>query len=162
MQWGCALALLVLAGCATRAQQVQFTATTIRQAVADGKACAASVYARYPSLYAPNLSTGKLPIAQLTDETLPTPDKARLIAARNRDILGCRKQVLDEIAPVRSDITSILAASWASDDRITTLLVKRKITWAEAARREQKVTATTRARLLAADHERTARMNTEN
>jgi hypothetical protein len=157
-----AVALLVPAGCATPAQhQVGYTGATIRQAVADGRACAASVYAKYPSLYTPDLSTGELPMAQMTDDTRPTPDEARLLAARRNDILPCRKRALDKIATARSDITSILARSWASDDQITALLIERKVTWAGAAREEQKVTAETRARLLAADREWTARMNAE-
>ena len=75
------LVLPMMAGGATLPQhQGQSIGPTIQQASADATACIAATKAKYPSLHR---MAGMPSMAQLTDETRPTPEQARLSAVRH-------------------------------------------------------------------------------
>lgn len=161
-----ALLLLVLplmAGCATlQQQQGQYIRATLQQGVADSKACVSAVYAKYPSLYMLDLTTGEPSMAQLTDETRPTPEQARLESARYDDLRPCRERFRSTFATVRPDLVPILDDQWAADEQLVALVVERKITWAEDARRIQQLQAAMRSQIAAANRELRAEINAEN
>jgi len=157
------LVLPILVGCATLPQQRgQSIGLTLQQAGADLKACGSAAYAKYPSLYVPNLTTGAPSMAQLTDETRPTPEQARLFAARWDDLRECNQQWRNAIASVRPDVVAILENQQAAADQLAALVIERKVTWAESARNSQQIQAATRSQLAATDREWRAEINAAN
>jgi hypothetical protein len=150
--------LICLAGCATAAQkQVQKAAALMTEARTQVKACATTIRAKpeYTSLlpHLPDPNTNQFTMAQLTDEKLPSPRDARLMASRYDDMGTCRAQFLNSVSTARPDVVPIIAHSYAEGSVIVASLVERKITWAESARREQAVLVELRQKAADADRQ---------
>ena len=144
----------MIARCTTNPQQQgQYIRPTLQQIAADNRACVSTAYAKYPTIYASDLNTGASSIAQLADESRPTLEQALLYAARHDDILACRHQFREAIASAWPDIVPILDNEWAAADQVNALVIERKISWAESARRMGKIAAQGRSQLAAAKRE---------
>jgi hypothetical protein len=163
-----AVVLLSLAGCAmpTGAQrQVQQVGLSLREGAAQLKACIRTIQNKpeyallLPHTLDPDVTQPTM--AMLTDERLPSPDEARLWAARHDEMSICRDQAQQVLSSVRPGAASIVAASRAASDVLGVQLVERKITWAEFARRGQGLNAETKLQLAAADREWMADRNAE-
>src|SRR3984957_10851589 len=98
-----------------------------------------------------DLDTMQPTITQLTDETIPSEQDARLFAARFDATNRCREELLMDIAIPRPDLAPILADEFTQAGTIAVLVVERKVTWAEAARRSQMLSGDLRQRITAAD-----------
>lgn len=149
---------LALGGCATGAQrQAQQTGAGLQDIKAEAKACFAAVRSKpeYQPLlvHSPDLDSGQPTMAQLTNETLPSPSEARLVAASYDDASRCRNRILSALSGVRPDIVPILSNTYIEGSTVTALLVQRKITWAESARRGQSRLGEMRQRLAEADRQ---------
>jgi hypothetical protein len=145
---------------------MQQTTVTIRQAQTDLKSCLQAVANKpeYAPLlpHTPDLATGEPSMAQLTDETVPTPDDARLFVARHDEMAPCRRQLLTTLSAVRPDAVPTLANAMTASDQVLVQLVERKITWAEGMRQHQQIMAQARDKLAAADREWFGEMRVEN
>jgi len=98
---------------------------------------------------------------QLTDETLPTMEEARLLAERHDQIVPCRKRAYEQMMVVAPGIANALLNGWTEWDANLAQLVERKITWAQATRRSQDIGAQTRAEARAADQQITGELRAE-
>ncbi len=108
-----------------------------------------------------NLDTGRHTAAQLADETFPSQSDAALFVARFNELNDCRAQYLAAISPVRPDLVPIVVDAYSGGDEISALLVQRRITWAEAARRSEAANAETREKAVAAEHAWIAELRSE-
>jgi len=164
---GLALAL-ALTGCATAAQQQAGNIRTVAaQAKEQMKACAVAIYAK-PE-FAPLLSYLPPPenqyrptLAQMNQETYPTPKEAKLLIALHDQSATCRRAALEKIQNVVPTIAIILADTEIAGGRITLQLVKRKITWGQAARQRETLISKTQKQLVAAGREIDADLSVEN
>jgi len=167
--------LTVLAGCAMGAQRQAQTAAqrqaeqavaTTREAAAQNKACVAKVIANpeYAPLlvHVPNPDTGQHTMAQLTDETIPSEQDARLSAAWYDEATLCRGPFLSAVSTARPDLVPIFTDAYGKADARAVLIVERKITWAEAARRSQADLSDARQKIAAADQQWIADLNAAN
>ena len=149
-----ALALLVLVGgCATAAQRAaQQMNGAAKLAMTEFAACDAAVRARpeFAAVLARVPLSEQASIAQLTDNTVPTENEARLVAAIHDENLKCRQRLLEQARAIEPRVAGALLAGWQEGDENTVLLVQRKITWAEATKRRQQIMARTRANMDAA------------
>jgi hypothetical protein len=157
-------ALAVLAGCATEAEQRSQRANAVSQAgFAQYKACIAAARAnpRYAALipHFDNLETHQYTMAQLTDEALPSPSEAALVAAFYDDTSPCGAGYMQALSTVRPDVVPIVADFLSKDTGTFVLIVQQKITWAAAARAAQSDRSDVRARLNVADQRWTAELN---
>jgi hypothetical protein len=158
------LVVPLLTGCATAAQrQAQQAALGTQEGVTQFKACVAVVLAKpeYASLLPHTLDpdTGQATMAQLTDERLPSQNDARLLASRFDEATLCRTRYLSALSSARPDLVPIVATSYATNATNVASLVERKITWAEAVRRGQVLSADTRQKIVAANQEWAANLN---
>jgi hypothetical protein len=159
-----ALIVLILVGCSTSANRhAQQPGWATQEAWAQFKACVRSVTGRpeYASLrmHTPDLDTMQPAIAQLTDETIPSEQDARLFAARFDKVNKCRDDLLMAVSIPRPDLTPILEDEFTQSDAIAVLIVERKITWAEAATRSQTLSSDVRQKIKAADLQWIAHLN---
>jgi hypothetical protein len=106
-----------------------------------------------------DLDTMQPTTAQLTDETIPSEQDARLFAARFDETGRCREGLLTDVAIPRPDLTPILADAFTQAGAIGVLVVERDVTWAEAARRSQVLLDDMRKRIAAADLQWVADLN---
>ena len=137
-----ALIALIVAGCSTAAhRQAQLPGWATQEAWAEFKACVKSVMdqSEYAALFVHtlDLDTMQPTTTQLTDETIPSEQDARVFAARFDETNRCREELLTDIAIPRPDLTPILADEFTQAGAIAVLVVERRVTWAEAARRSQ-------------------------
>lgn len=158
---------LVISGCATAAQrQVQQSIAVTQQASKALKTCLTTQREQpeYASLvsHLPDLDSGQPTIAQLTDDTIPSPEDARLTAALYDRETQCRAAFLNSLAAARPDLVPILADATQRGSAVVVLVVKRKITWADAARKMQAEASITRKQVLAANQAWLGEMNAEN
>jgi hypothetical protein len=159
-----ALIALILAGCSTAAhRQAQQPAGATQQAWAQFKACAQRVIDKpeYAALQAHTVDLNSMQptTAQLTDETIPSEQAARLFAARFDDVNPCREDFLRAVSVPRPDLAPVLADQYTQSGAIAVLVVEQKITWAEAARRSQVLWSDTRQKIAAADLQWIADLN---
>lgn len=157
--------LIYLAGCATAAQkQVQQAGAIMTEARTQVKACITTIRAKpeYASLlqHLPDPNTNQFTMAQLTDNRLPSPRDARLMAARYDDMETCRTQFLNSVSSARPDLVPIIANAYTAGSMIVASLVERKMTWAESARREQAILVELRQKAADADRQWAADLNT--
>lgn len=150
-----ALIALLLAGCSTAAQQAHQPGEAAQEAWEHFKACAKPVIDKpeYATLQGRtlDLDTMQPTMAQLTDETIPSEQDARLFAARFDEVNPCREYLLREVSITRPDLLPILADQFAQSGAIAVLVVERTITWADAARRSQSLWSDIRQQITAAD-----------
>jgi clan AA aspartic protease (TIGR02281 family) len=86
-----------------------------------------------------NLDAGQRRKTELTDETIPSLEEARLLAAELAATIPCHKGFIDAWMAIRPDVVPIMANGFQRLVAARELLIERKITWAEAARREQAI-----------------------
>ena len=159
-----ALIALIVAGCSTAAhRQAQLPGWATQEAWAEFKACVKSVMdqSEYAALlvHTLDLDTMQPTTTQLTDETIPSEQDARVFAARFDETNRCREELLTDIAVPRPDLTPILADEFTQAGAIAVLVVERRVTWAEAARRSQMLSGDLRQRITAADLQWIADLN---
>ncbi len=159
-----ALIALIVAGCSTAAhRQAQLPGWATQEAWAEFKACVKSVMdqSEYAALlvHTLDLDTMQPTTTQLTDETIPSEQDARVFAARFDETNRCREELLTDIAIPRPDLTPILADEFTQAGAIAVLVVARRVTWAEAARRSQMLSGDLRQRITAADLQWIADLN---
>jgi len=120
--------VMALAGHAVAAQLAAGqTQTVIGAAEAQRRACAMLPHS-------PNPETGQISMTWLTDETLPSPEDARLLANRTDEMSGCWDSYVRAIGTVRPDLVPLLREGWIKNQLSMAAMVKRKITGAEGAR----------------------------
>jgi hypothetical protein len=159
-----ALIALGLVGCGTATNKhAQQPGWATQVAWTQFKACVRSVTNRpeYASLLAhtPGVDTMQPVTAQLTDEAIPSEQDARLFGTRFDEVNKCRDDLLMAVATPRPDLTPILQDEFTQADGIDVLVVERKITWAEAARRSQTLSSDVRQKIKVADLQWIAHMN---
>ena len=96
---------------------------------------------------------------QLTDEKVPSPADAKLLAARFDDATRCRISYLNAISTVRPDLVAVYIDFYSKNATNVAMLVERKITWAEAVRRGQSNSSDGRQKIALADHQWVADLN---
>jgi hypothetical protein len=155
--------LLALTACATAAQQqVQQISSSLRDADAAMGVCVAASINKpefallLPHTVRPNAAPT---VAQLTDEQLPTPEEARLLARRYDEINVCRQNALRTLASALPTVLPIFSDGWEKDTANTVQLVERKISWAEATRRWEALKSEARKALMAASQQYLAEMD---
>jgi type III secretory pathway component EscV len=158
------LAVLSVAGCTTVAQrQAQQAGSATREAVAQSKACNAVIFAKpeYAPLieHTPDPATGQATMALLTDESLISPQQAKLFGARHDELNQCRSRLLTALSAVRPDVVLILSSEYTNGAALAVQLVERKITWGEWARQGQALLNNARQQLAAADRKWIAELN---
>jgi hypothetical protein len=151
-----ALIALILAGCGKSAPP----GAAILDAWAQFRACVTSVIDKpeYDALrvHILDLDTMQPARAELADETIPSAQDARLFAARFDAVNPCREDFLRAVATPRPDLVPVLADEFKAAGAISELVVERRVTWAEAARRAQVLSSDARQKVAAADLEWTA------
>jgi hypothetical protein len=100
-----------------------------------------------------DLDTMQPAAADLADETIPSAQDARLFAARFDAVNPCREDFLRAVAIARPDLAPVLADEFKAAGAISELIVERRVTWAEAARRSQELSSDVRQNVAAADLE---------
>ena len=155
---GSLLLLGLVAGCAQTPQEhAQQVGSQTDQAAASFDDCLKQIRNKpvYASLVSHfnDLGTGPPSMAQLTDETLPSPEDAKLIAARFDENNACRGKFLNALAMPRPDLVPIFEDAFTKREGIAVLLVERKITWAEGERRTKNLSADLQQRLASANRQ---------
>jgi hypothetical protein len=133
---------LFVAGCAPTAQQhAQDVGSATDDAAVAFSACVKRVRNQpvYASLMAhtTDLDTGQPTMAQMTDETIPTPAEALLLAARYDETNMCRGDFLRALATARPDLVPVFEDSFTKREAIAVGLVERKFSWGEASKRSR-------------------------
>lgn len=149
------LASALLAGCTpTPREYATQVGQETDQDAATFSACLKEIRSR--PQYAPllahvsDLDTGPT-MAQLTDEATPSGDDARLLAARFDATNTCRTKFMTDLSTVRPDLVIILAPAFTKREDVVVLLVERKITWADAARRTRTIAQDMQQRIALAN-----------
>jgi hypothetical protein len=153
--WPTMLAILLvssLSGCATEAQRHM---DSVRQATElgneRGRACFALVRANQTYLevltFFPVLDSEAMPLATTLNQSYATPDQATTLVALNRDVQACRE--LRYVAWQDTDpvSVSIFRDGDVEENEIYAGLVRRQISWGDAASRLQKTARFTIARV---------------
>jgi hypothetical protein len=158
-----ALFALILAGCSTEADRQAPQPGATQQAWEQFKVCAQRVTDKpeYAALqvHTVNLDTMQPTMAQLTDETIPSEQDARLFAARFDNVNSCRESFLMAVSIPRPDLAPVLADQFTQSGAIALLVVEQKVTWAEAARRALGLWNDTQRKIAAANLEWIADLN---
>lgn len=100
--------------------------------------------------------------AQLSDETLPTPEEARLIGAWQDELGSCRSQFQTALLLVRPDFVQALTEIDAEIRNTAILASERKLSWGEIARREAALSDSFNTKFLALNQQLDARLNAQN
>jgi hypothetical protein len=148
-------ALALLAGCANPQQQANEATEALK---AQSKACNDAIINKpeYAALL-PHTFTGAPPARELADETLPTPEEARLIVRRWDERAPCRAQFLEAAArpPInRPDIAQVFAAGYAVVAETAANFGHGQMTWAAFARTGWKTLQDVQRQLAAANEAR--------
>jgi hypothetical protein len=140
----------LLAGCATSAQrQYQTIQTGNRSIIAQGKACAETVYnspeaapvrPHYP------WDAREATLAQLSDSSLATKPEIAAVLSLHPRLKACQKAILEGMLTTTPSAVPILAKEYSAADDDVVLLVQRKMPWGELTKRR-------RDRVLAAQTE---------
>jgi hypothetical protein len=150
--------LALAAGCTTAAQrQARQSATEIRTASLANNACIKAVVDKpeYASLlpHTPMLDGSQPTMAQLTDETIPSVEDAKLFAARFDEMAPCRGRYLAAVSRIRPDLAPIMTEAVSDRAATVALVVERKITWAEYTRRLQAASRDFQQKISAANQQ---------
>jgi len=138
---------LALAGCSPAAR--------FQRAVQTRSACLETV--AYKPEFAPLLPHVFMTtpsMAQLTDETYATNEEARLLALQHDDVMQCLNTYIAAIGPIFPQAVPIYIEARDEVTARTALLIERKITWAESARRSMAINERLHQALAKADAER--------
>jgi hypothetical protein len=138
----CVALLLVLAtaGCTPTTQEhAQQVGSATDDAAVAFSACLKAIRERpaYASVavHTTDLDSGAPTITQLTDETVPSIQDAQLLGARFDATNSCRGNFLNALATVRPDLVPVFEDAFTKREAVVVVLVERKITWGEGARR---------------------------
>jgi hypothetical protein len=147
---------LLLAGCSAAAhRQAQAPGWATQKAWARFKTCVTSVMnePKYAGLlvHSLDLDTMQPTTGQLADATIPSEQDARLFAARFDATNRCREELLMAVATPRPDLAPIIADEFTQAGAIAVLIVERRVTWADAARRSQALSGELQQEIAAAD-----------
>jgi hypothetical protein len=163
---GLLLLATVAGGCTAAQRDVTRVQSAARKIVAENTACMATVTAKpeYAVLlpHTADQTTGRATMAQLTDETLPTRAEGQLLAARYDDWNVCLSHTLSEMEAVAPAFAAIYADGLTASDATMVPLIEQRITWAEAAGRQEATMADMRQRFAAADRQWAADENAAN
>jgi hypothetical protein len=126
------LVALSTPGCATVAQrQAQQSSAATREAVAQFNTCGAAVIAK-PE-YAASLrhypEGGQPTMAQLTDETLISPEEATLFAAKHDELNPCKTRLLSALSAARPDVVPVITDLFNKGLAVSVQLVARTQTF---------------------------------
>ena len=138
---------LALTGCSPAAR--------FQQAVQTRSACLEAVV--HKSEYAPLLPHVFLTtpsMAQLTNETYPTDEEARLLALQHDEAVQCVNTYIAAVGPIFPQAVPMDIEARDEGTARTALLIERKITWAESARRAMATNERLQQALAEADAER--------
>lgn len=80
-------------------------------------------------------------MAELTDDTKPTKAEAQLLMALHDDKIPCKKVAMDEMWSVTPSLVPIMNNLMTRRDEVMLRLVKRQITWGQAAQEDQRIVA---------------------
>jgi len=141
---------------ATEAQRE--SAAVVQAAIAQRQACHSAVLARpefAPLLpHLPDPTTGQFGMAQMTNETRPTAAEATLLVDFFDAGGRCFRDYITAVQSVRPDVATILDNEQAAaQSQFQVPLVERQITWAESARRSQRLVSETNAQIAAANQQ---------
>jgi hypothetical protein len=144
--------LAVLSGC-TNPQQQAYEASSA--ASVQFNACSDAIINKpeYAALL-PHTFMGAPPASELANETLPTPEEARLIMRRWDERAPCRNQAMaaDAKPPInRPDFAQISAAANAAQAENVASFGRGQMTWAAYARASWKVTQDVQRQAAAAN-----------
>ena len=140
-----ALGALVLAGCATQAQQqAQMMMSNSESALAQVNSCTTSIY-NSPD-YAPlrphiPLDLRQVTLEQLADTRKITKSEVKAIYAVHPKLQSCRQNYLDQIVQTTPSLASIEAATFSRNNLDIVKLVHGKLTWGQFVERTQSVFA---------------------
>jgi hypothetical protein len=123
------MVLVLLGGCAQN--QVNHVNAGMAQAHADQQACVTAVISK-PE-YAALLPHNSASMAELTNDTYPTPDEAHLLSQRFDEAMPCSNRYIAAVGQVRPDLVPILMASRTASANRVAMLVEHRLTWAQAA-----------------------------
>lgn len=96
-----------------------------------------------------NPENGQFTMAQLTDDNLPSPGESKIVTSYVDEANACTTQSLDQFSKVAPPVVPILLAVKSDNEAIMILLVKRQISWGDAAQRQKKVQEDTTTKLRA-------------
>jgi hypothetical protein len=110
---------------------------------AQGKTCVGAV--RDKPIYAPlqshlsNLDTGRFAMAQIADDRVPTDAEAQLLVAYLDDAAPCRDKFVAGVSELAPAAQPVLAQVRSDFQGMALLLIKRQLTWGQAAQRQQQI-----------------------
>jgi hypothetical protein len=93
------------------------------------------------------VSTGQYSMEQLTDEHLPSVAEASLLASYADDVKPCATNYIANATIISPAVGTVLSERQNESEAVLIQLVKRQISWGEAAQREKQNTESTQARL---------------
>jgi TonB family protein len=94
-----------------------------------------------------DLNTGRYTMAQLADERIPTPEESRLLTAYVDERASCTDNFVTAGSQILPVAAPILAQEKSDGQAVLLLLVKRQLTWGEAAQRSQQLQEAAAAKL---------------
>lgn len=135
-----ALTLPMIGGCGpTMAQrQLQTTAAENRAAVAGAQACLLEVYnSPQAASIRPHIAfnPAEATLAQMSDQSLATPDEIAAILAVYPRYKACQRQAIADLSRSMPTAVPILERTYAAGDDDTALLIQRRISWGDRLRR---------------------------
>lgn len=110
-------------------------------AIQESKACIAAVRAqtKFDSARAhmADPQTGRYTFAQMSDESFPTPEEASLVASYEDATEPCRATLAQKFAGLDARAAEKVRQRFSDTTALVLLLISRKISWGEYARRAQ-------------------------
>jgi hypothetical protein len=94
-----------------------------------------------------DLNIGRYTMAQLADERIPTPEESRLLSAYVDERDSCTDNFAATGSQILPAAAPILAQERSDGQALLVLLVKRQLTWGEAAQRSQQLQEANAAKL---------------
>jgi hypothetical protein len=85
------------------------------------------------------LATGNYTMAQLTDDHIPTPTEAKTLSSYVDETTGCLNTAIDRVTSISPAVAQILRDLKSSGETTMMLLIERKLSWGEAAKRVKQV-----------------------
>src|SRR3990172_7406370 len=134
------LCFFIVSGCATMAQKRLASINADFQAAEQRAfACLQHIETNpsYKGISRHAPLTGRIiaTIEQLADDATPTEEEVKVIVAHHNDLSQCRARGIEDLMKIVPSFVSIIVPAYFESDLITVELIKRKITWGEAARR---------------------------
>jgi hypothetical protein len=153
-------ALIVLSGCATRAErQFQAISTNNQAASAQYGACVTALYnspEAAPIRSRTPLKADEASLAQLADSSMANRDETQAIFALHPRLKECERAVLTEFSKSTPSFVPILAKDFSRSDDDILSLIQKKLAWGEFNRRRRDNTVATRAAIQQAAQSVTA------